>query len=105
MNDAGNDAQHDVHTLGRFSVPAIITYVLLVYFGAMTLGVFCLIWQGKPIEDVMLGVLGGLITFVTSALTGAVGFWLGSSAGARKASAALQQLAGAGAPPPREPVA
>jgi hypothetical protein len=38
-------------------------------------------------------------------LVGAVGFWIGSSVGAKASGDALAQLAGAGPPPPSQPLA
>jgi hypothetical protein len=37
-------------------------------------------------------------------LVGAVGFWIGSSVGAKASGDALAQLAGAGPPPPSQPL-
>lgn len=87
----------------RWSVQATVTYILLAQFSLVVLGVFLLIIMKVSVDSALLGVLGGLIAAVTTAVSGATGYWLGSSAGSKTASAALVQLAGAGPPPPAAP--
>lgn len=88
----------------RMSTAAIVTYASLGLLAAVLLGVFLVIFFGVKVDGVMLGVLGGLISAVVGLATTAVGFWVGSSVGGRDANARLGQLAGAGAPPPIDPV-
>lgn len=87
----------------RTSTQAIVTYVLLMQFNLVVLGVFILIIMKVSVDSALLGVLGGLIAAVTTAVSGAVGYWLGSSASSKASGAALAQLAGAGPPPPAAP--
>lgn len=99
---------------GVGSVPAIVTYWLLLIWSALVGGVFWLILHGNPITDVMLGVLSGLIGTQTTLLVAAVSFWVGSSVGQKQAqdraatdsttkTNALAQLAGAGSATPPAP--
>lgn len=88
----------------RASTAAIVTYAALGLFAAVLIGVFTVIFFQIKVDGVMLGVLGGLISAVVSLATTAVGFWVGASVGGKDANARLAQLAGAGAPPPTDPV-
>ncbi|MDB5448752.1 MAG: hypothetical protein JWQ97_4069 [Phenylobacterium sp.] len=77
----------------RLSTQAIVTYVLLLQFNLVGAGIFALILAKVDVSPVMLGVLGGLITAVTASVSGATGYWLGSSAGSKASAAALAQIA------------
>lgn len=88
----------------QLSTSAIITYIILAYFGCTVVGIFLLIIWKVEVKDTLLGVLGGLILTVTNLVTGAVGYWLGSSSSSKTSSAVVAQLAGAGAPPPADPL-
>lgn len=77
----------------RLSTAAIVTYASLGLFAAVLIGVFVIILLRIQVTDVMVGVLGSLISGVLSLATGAVGFWIGSSSGSRKANATLAQIA------------
>lgn len=90
---------------GARSVPAIITYFLLGQTTLLIVLVFAIIVLGTKVEGEMIGILGGLISSITGAAGIAVGYWVGSSAGAKSANAAVAQLAGAGPPPPAAPLA
>jgi len=83
------DQDHD-----RLSTAAIVTYASLALLTLVVTGVFSIIWLRISVTDVMVGVLGGVISTVGAIATGAVGFWIGSSSGSRKANAALAQIAG-----------
>lgn len=85
------------------STAAIISYLLIGVFVLVVLLLFGLIYNGKTIGEAMIGVIGGIIAAVTTALGAVYGFWLASSAGSRQNSAALRQIAGAGPPPPADP--
>lgn len=88
----------------RLGVPALISYFIVGMF-ALTGGlIFQLIHDGIEIKPVILGVLGGWIGVLTTATAGVIGYWTGSSNGSKTANAALAQLAGAGAPPPAQPL-
>jgi hypothetical protein len=93
------------NSASRTGVAAIVTYVLLGIFALALLGVFLLISYGVKIDGVTLGVLGGALGTLQTMLVGAVGFWIGSSVGAKASGDALAQLAGAGPPPPSQPLA
>lgn len=82
---------------------ALISYAVLAIFALTVAGVFALIGYKVSVDPVMLTILGAVITAVTAAMTGVLGFWMGSSSGAKTSNAALAQLAGAGAPPPAAP--
>lgn len=97
MTETSPDAAHK-------SVAAVITYILLGQLSLIMVGVFMIIFFNAKVEAVMLGVLGGLITSVTGQAGVAVGFWVGSSSSSKAANAALAQIAGAGPPPPAQPL-
>lgn len=87
------------------SVPAIVTFWLLGIWTLMVLGIFWLVGTKITISVVMFGLLSGVFGTETTLLVGAVGFWVGSSVGAKASGDALAQLAGAGPPPPAAPLA
>jgi hypothetical protein len=85
------------------STAAIISYAILALFLIVILCVFSIVWNHIPVEPVLLTTIGGLITATVGGVSAVAGFWLASSAGAKANSAAIRQLAGAGAPPPADP--
>ncbi len=101
---APDDHQPQVHRDdGPWSTPAVISYLVFLLFAFVSLGVYVLIWYGKDIEDVMLTLVGAILTAVVGGMAAVTGYWLASSSGSKANSAAIRQLAGAGAPPPAEP--
>lgn len=106
------EADTGVPTAKRTSVAAIVTYWLLLNWTLLGTAVVYLIVVNATITAVMLGVLGGIIGTQSTLTIGAVGFWIGSSLGAKMAGdqiaatqkdgqAALAQLAGADGRQPR----
>lgn len=87
------------------SPASIISYVVLAIFALTVAGVFALVGLKVDVDPVMLTVLGAVVTAVTGSVTGVLGFWMGSSSGAKTSNAALAQLAGAGPAPPATPLA
>jgi hypothetical protein len=105
MNDRRADDHAPIHRDdGPFSTPAIISYIVLLLFLIVSVGVYVLIWFQKDIEDVMLTLVGAILTAVVGGLAGVTAYWLASSSGSKANSAAIRQLAGAGPPPPADPV-
>lgn len=88
---------------GPLGTAAIISYLLISMFFWVAAGVFAIVFFKIEVEPVLLTTLGSIITAATAALAAVGGFWLASSSGAKANSAAIRQLAGAGAPPPNEP--
>jgi hypothetical protein len=97
------------------SVPAIVTFWLLGVFTLTVIGVFVLIADRVQLNTIMFGLLTGLIATETTLLTGACGFWLGSSIGAKAsgdaiadsnkaAAGALAKIAASAAPPSENPL-
>lgn len=114
MADVAKPAE-DHGAFSAKSVPAIVTFWLLAIWTLMIVAMFALVGFKVAIEGVLLGLLSGIIGTQTTLLVAAVSFWVGSTVGARQASdkaanenakstAALAQLAGAGAPPPAPPL-
>lgn len=98
----------------RTGVAAIVTYILLVQFFSAGAAVITMIATGVKADAVLLALLSGMVGSLTTMVIGAVGFWIGSSVGAKasgdalmerskRQGEALEQLAGAGPPPPAEP--
>lgn len=96
-----------------WSVPALITFILLAIWSGMVGGVFYLVINKVDVGTVMFGLLSGIFVIEQSLLVGAVGFWMGSSIGAKAAGdamadsskagqLALAQIAGAGTGDGRE---
>lgn len=96
------------------SVPAIVTFWLLGLWTLTIIATFAIIFLKVQIEGTALGLLAGVIGTTTTLTVGAVGFWVGSSVGAKAAGdemarqaktaqEALGQLAGAGPQPPAPP--
>lgn len=96
------------------SVPAIVTFWLLGLWTLTIISTFAIIFLKVQIEGTALGLLAGVIGTTTTLTVGAVGFWVGSSVGAKAAGdemarqakdaqAALGQLAGVGPQPPAPP--
>lgn len=86
------------------TIPSLIVFALLIMvliFGVMLFG---LIWYAVEIKDVMIGLLGALLTAVYGWVNIGIGFYFGNSQAGKTANAALTQLAGAGPPPPAPPV-
>lgn len=70
--------------LGPRSTPALISYGLMALW-AMTVGsVFLLVLLRIKVEDVMVGILGAILSTTSAGLTGVVGFWLAASAQANR---------------------
>jgi hypothetical protein len=94
---------------GPTSATAIISYLLIGCFLLIATMVWILIAYRVQVDPAMLTVLGAIVTAAVTALGVVGGFWLASSIGSRmesKASnAAMRQLAGAGPPPPADPLA
>lgn len=93
------DAAHD-----WASTPAIVTYLAVALAGLVDLGVFLLIGFHVAVEPAMLTVVGQIQGGTNTMAAGAILYWVGSSSSSKSANAALAQLAGAGAPPPADPV-
>ena len=70
----------DPQTHGPFSTVALISYALIVLWALTVGGVFVLVANRIPVEDVMVGILGAILSATSSALTGVVAYWLASSA-------------------------
>lgn len=102
----------------RTRITAIVTLGLLVIWLGMVYEVFQLVEDlsaKKTLIDTSLyGLLGTIFGTQTVLMTGAVGYWVGTSAGAKtsgdalaesnkNSTAAIAQLARAGAPPPAPP--
>lgn len=86
------------------SVAAVVTFWLLGVWTMMVAGVFALVAFKIKLENDAVILLGGMIATQTTLTVGAAGFWLGSSIGSKASGDALAQLAGAGPPPPSQPL-
>ena len=93
-------------TPGRdaLSTPALVTYAVLALTVLVDMAVFVLVGRRIVVEPAMLTILGQIQGGAQALADGAVAYWVGSSNGSKTANAALAQLAGAGAPPPADPV-
>lgn len=91
---------HDART-----TPAIVTFIVLAILFMVDAAVFALIGNHQTVEPAMLTVLGQIQGGAQTLAVGAVAYWVGASVGGKTANAALAQLAGAGAPPPADPLA
>lgn len=85
------------------SVPALISFAILAIWLIIQLGIVAIILTRTPIEVAMLTIVGGIETGITASLTAVGGYWLASSIGDKRNSAALAKIAGAGDPPPTTP--
>lgn len=65
---------------GPVSTVALISYALIALWALTVGGVFVLVANRIPVEDVMVGILGAILSATSSALTGVVAYWLASSA-------------------------
>lgn len=88
----------------RLSVPAILAYVCLAQLTMFGLALFWLIGAKIHLDAVVVGLLGAFFTSITSNAALALGYHLGASVGGKTANAALAQIAGAGPPPPADPL-
>ncbi|HEY3694190.1 hypothetical protein [Phenylobacterium sp.] len=86
------------------STAAIVTYIALGELGLSLIAVLVLIILRRPIDPVMVGILGTILGTITTIAVAAAGFWVGGSAGGKTANAALAQIAGAGPPSPAAPL-
>jgi len=75
--------QHPHH--GPRSTPALISYALVAIWTLTVGGVFALIALRVPVADVMVGILGGVLSSTSAGLTAVAAFWLaGAMTGPRK---------------------
>lgn len=88
----------------RFSVPAILAYLCLGQMILFGVALFRLIEMKIHLDAVVVGLLGAFFTSITSNAALALGYHLGASVGGKTANAALAQIAGAGPPPPADPL-
>lgn len=61
------------------STAALLSYGLLFLWMLTVGGVFALIAFRIPVADVMVGILGAILSTTSGALTAVVGYWLTSS--------------------------
>lgn len=99
-----NDQAKGVAAREQTSTAAIVTYIALAELGLSLIAVLALIILRRPIDPVMVGILGTILGTITTIAVAAAGFWVGGSAGGKTANAALAQIAGAGPPPPASPL-
>ena len=62
--------------LGPKSTPALISYAIVAIWMITVGAVFALIGLRIPVADVMVGILGAILSTSSGALTGVVAFWL-----------------------------
>ena len=61
---------------GPRSTPALISYGIVAIWTLTVGATFVLIAARIPVADVMVGILGAILSTSSSALTGVVAFWL-----------------------------
>lgn len=88
----------------RFSVPAILAYAAVVQSVIFGVLLFILIYNRISIDPLMAALMGAYMAHLYNQDTNAFNFFFGSSAGAKTANAAMAQIAGAGPPPPAQPL-
>lgn len=96
---AENENSHD-----RFSVQAILAYAAVIQSIIFGVLLFNIIRVGSTIDPLMAALIGAYMGFLYNQGTNALNYFFGSSSGAKTANAAVQQLAGAGPPPPAVPL-
>jgi hypothetical protein len=62
--------------LGPKSTPALVSYAIIGIWTITVGAVFALIGLRIPVADVMVGILGAILSTSSGALTGVVAFWL-----------------------------
>ena len=67
-------------THGSVSTVALISYALIALWALTVGGVFVLIGNRVAVEDVMVGILGAILSTTATGVTGVVAYWLASSA-------------------------
>jgi hypothetical protein len=85
---------------GPRSTPALISYALLINWTLTTGGVFALIALRIPVGDVMVGILGGILSTVSAAIAAVAGYWLAASAASTRRDHAPQPPPPGGQDPP-----
>ena len=69
------------------STVALISYALIGLWALTVGGVFVLIGNRVAVEDVMVGILGAILSTTATGVTGVVAYWLASSALANRKDA------------------
>lgn len=95
----------DHPNVDRSSVPAILAYICLAQIGIFGMMLFWVVIKKIHLDAVVVGLLGSFFTSIFSNASLALGYHLGASVGGKTANAALAQIAGAGPPPPAQPLA
>lgn len=77
---------------GPLSTAALISYGIVTLWALTVLGVFVLVFNRVPVEDVMVGILGAILSTTSGALTAVAGYWLASSANAERAKTSTTKI-------------
>lgn len=115
LTGAPGDKPYQPAPASPWSVPAIITYALLLIWILTAAGMYNLIVGQVQINSVYVGILGTILGTDQTLLVAAISFWVGTTSGAKSSgdalaksneagSSALAQLAGAGPQPPALPM-